>query len=212
MRTSLARFPFLKSLDSFDYTYQPSLDKKLLKTLASCHFIEHGENVVILGTPGVGKTHLAVGPGLKTIEQGYRVLFTTAATMIATLTRAVIPPFLALARSGARRPSPVSVSATHCTSANPRLEQVEDVVSNADTAVDSVTPIHMNSKHQPFVLRINREYWTPALPSFSIQPILQYARPNVRNSAGVEPLRSDSLVCWVASGIYDQIVQLRVQP
>lgn len=89
MRTHLARFPFVKGLESFDFSYQPSLDKKQLQTLATCHFIEHGENVVILGPPGVGKTHLAVGLGLKAIEQGYRVLFTTAATLIATLTRAL---------------------------------------------------------------------------------------------------------------------------
>src|SRR5216117_3576715 len=89
MRTSLARFPFVKSLDAFDFGYQPSIDRKQLQTLASCHFIEHGENVVLLGPPGVGKTHLAVGLGLKAIERGYRVLFTTAASMIAALTRAV---------------------------------------------------------------------------------------------------------------------------
>ena len=89
MRTHVARFPFVKGLESFDFSYQPSLDKKQLQTLATCHFIEHGENVVILGPPGVGKTHLAVGLGLKAIERGYRVLFTTAATLIATLTRAL---------------------------------------------------------------------------------------------------------------------------
>jgi DNA replication protein DnaC len=89
MRTNLARFPFVKSLEAFDFAYQPSLDKKQISTLSSCHFIEHGENVVILGPPGVGKTHLAVGLGLKAIEHGYRVLFTTAANMIATLTRAL---------------------------------------------------------------------------------------------------------------------------
>src|SRR2546422_2434510 len=85
MRTSLARFPFVKGLETFDFTYQPSIDKKQIQTLSSCHFIEHGENVLLLGPPGVGKTHLAVGLGLKAIECGYRVLFTTAAGMIATL-------------------------------------------------------------------------------------------------------------------------------
>jgi DNA replication protein DnaC len=89
MRTNLARFPFVKGLDAFDFSYQPSLDKKQLHQLASCHFIEHGENLLILGPPGVGKTHLAVGLGLKAIERGYRVLFTTAAAMIATLTKAL---------------------------------------------------------------------------------------------------------------------------
>jgi DNA replication protein DnaC len=80
MRTSLARFPFVKSLE---------VDKKQLQQLASCHFIEHGENLVILGPPGVGKSHVAIGLGLKAIERGYRVLFTTAAAMMATLTRAL---------------------------------------------------------------------------------------------------------------------------
>jgi DNA replication protein DnaC len=89
MRTTLARFPFVKSLETFDFAYQPSLDRKQVQTLSTCHFIEHGENVIVLGPPGVGKTHLAVGLGLKAIEHGYRVLFTTAATMIATLTRAL---------------------------------------------------------------------------------------------------------------------------
>src|SRR5437867_1961329 len=46
MRTRLARFPFVKSLETFDFSYQPSLDKKQIQTLATCHFIEHGENVV----------------------------------------------------------------------------------------------------------------------------------------------------------------------
>lgn len=89
MRTQLARFPFVKSLDSFDFSYQPSIDRKQLQALSMCHFLEHGENLVILGPPGVGKTHLAVGLGLKAIEHGYRVLFTTAAVLIAALTRAL---------------------------------------------------------------------------------------------------------------------------
>ena len=89
MRTNLARFPFVKSLESFDFSYQPSLDKKQVQTLATCHFIEHGENVVILGPPGVGKTHLSVALGIKAIEHGYRVLFITAANMIASLTKAM---------------------------------------------------------------------------------------------------------------------------
>ena len=88
MRTHLARFPFVKSLETFDFGYQPSLDTKQIQTLANCHFIEHGDNVVLLGPPGVGKSHLSVGLGLKAIERGYRVLFTTAADLITALTRA----------------------------------------------------------------------------------------------------------------------------
>jgi DNA replication protein DnaC len=89
MRTHLARFPFVKGLDAFEFGYQPSIDKKQLQNLAACHYIENGENVVLLGPPGVGKTHLAVGLGLKAIERGYRVFFTTAAGMIATLAKAM---------------------------------------------------------------------------------------------------------------------------
>lgn len=88
MRTAMARFPFVKPLETFDFTYQPSIDKKQLQQLASCHYIEHGDNVIVLGPPGVGKTHLAVSLGLKAIEAGYRVLFTTAAHLIAVLTKA----------------------------------------------------------------------------------------------------------------------------
>lgn len=89
MRTHLARFPFVKTLEAFEWPYQPSLDKKQIQTLATCRFIETGDNLVLLGPPGVGKTHLAVGLGLKAIQHGYRVLFTTAAAMIATLTKAL---------------------------------------------------------------------------------------------------------------------------
>jgi DNA replication protein DnaC len=51
MRTQLARFPFVKGLKAFDFGYQPSIDKKQIQTLATCHFVEHGENLVILGPP-----------------------------------------------------------------------------------------------------------------------------------------------------------------
>jgi DNA replication protein DnaC len=51
MRTQLARFPFVKGLEAFDFGYQPLIDKKQIQTLATCHFVEHGENLVILGPP-----------------------------------------------------------------------------------------------------------------------------------------------------------------
>ena len=89
MRTAMARFPFVKPLETFDFAYQPSIDKRQVMTLASCHYIEHGDNVIVLGPPGVGKTHLAVSLGIKAIETGYRVLFTSAAHLIAALTKAL---------------------------------------------------------------------------------------------------------------------------
>jgi len=89
MRTAMARFPFVKPLETFDFSYQPSIDKKQVIDLSSCHFIEHGDNVIILGPPGVGKTHMAVSLGLKAIEAGYQVLFTTAAHLIGSLAKAM---------------------------------------------------------------------------------------------------------------------------
>jgi DNA replication protein DnaC len=88
LRTHLARFPYVKGLEVFDFKYQPSLDEKQIRELSTCRFIENGENVVLLGPPGVGKTHLAVGLGLKAIAAGYRVLFTAATSLMAALAKA----------------------------------------------------------------------------------------------------------------------------
>jgi DNA replication protein DnaC len=88
MRTVMARFPYRKTLESFDFSFQPSLDRKKLQELATGRFIEHGDNVVFLGPPGTGKTHLAIALGLKAVQQGYRTLFTAALPLIAALTKA----------------------------------------------------------------------------------------------------------------------------
>ena len=88
MRTAMARFPFVKPLETFEFDYQPSIDKKQVMQLSTCHFLEHGDNLIVLGPPGVGKTHLAVSLGLKAIGAGYRVLFSTAAALITQLLRA----------------------------------------------------------------------------------------------------------------------------
>jgi DNA replication protein DnaC len=88
MKTVMARFPFQKTLESFDFKFQPSIDPKAIKDLATCRFIADTDNILLLGPPGVGKTHLAVGLGLKACALGYRTAFTTAAALIATLMRA----------------------------------------------------------------------------------------------------------------------------
>jgi DNA replication protein DnaC len=69
-RLRLARFPWVKTLDQFDYDFQPSLDRKQVRELAGLSFVERAHNVVILGPPGVGKTHLSVGLGVKAVEAG----------------------------------------------------------------------------------------------------------------------------------------------
>ena len=80
-----AKFPIPKSLDDFDYAFQPSMDRKKLQELFSLRFIDNRENILFLGPPGVGKTHLATGLGVRACESGYKVLFTTLNDMVSTL-------------------------------------------------------------------------------------------------------------------------------
>jgi DNA replication protein DnaC len=89
MRITMARFPFHKSLETFDFKFQPSIDPKLIRELATGRYIEGGDNVLFLGPPGVGKTHLAVAIGMKACEQGVRTLFVTATALITTLGKAL---------------------------------------------------------------------------------------------------------------------------
>ena len=88
MRITMARFPFQKTLESFDFKFQPSIDVKLLRELAGGRYMDSGDNVLFLGPPGVGKTHLAVALGIKACEQGVRTLFISATALITTLGRA----------------------------------------------------------------------------------------------------------------------------
>ena len=88
MRTSMARFPFVKTLESFDFAFQPSIDKKRIKELATCRFVANGDNVIFLGPPGVGKTHLAVALGIKAVTEGCRTHFTQAMPLVASLSKA----------------------------------------------------------------------------------------------------------------------------
>ena len=76
-RTQLANLPFKKTLDDFDFGLQPSLDERQIRELANLSFVQQAANVLLLGPPGVGKSHLAVALGLLAIEQGHSVYFTT---------------------------------------------------------------------------------------------------------------------------------------
>jgi DNA replication protein DnaC len=87
-RMRQARFPVVKTLEQFDFTFQPSVDRKVIRELAGLSFVDRAENVVFLGPPGVGKTHLAIALGVKAIEAGHRVQFVTLETMLTRLTRA----------------------------------------------------------------------------------------------------------------------------
>jgi DNA replication protein DnaC len=78
LRTRKAGFPMEKRLVDFDFGFQPSLDKSIVNDIASLKFIHNAENVVLLGPPGVGKTHLAIALGIEAVRAGFRVQFANA--------------------------------------------------------------------------------------------------------------------------------------
>lgn len=87
-RIHAARFPGVKSLDSFDFTAIPSLNKMLVLELARCEYITRRENVIALGNSGTGKTHAALALGLAACQRGHAVGFITAAHLVHQLMEA----------------------------------------------------------------------------------------------------------------------------
>ncbi|WP_027255930.1 IS21-like element helper ATPase IstB [Leisingera aquimarina] len=87
-RIKAARFPATKSLDSFDFTAIPPLNKMQVLELARCEWIDRCENVIALGPSGTGKTHIALGLGLAACQKGLTVRFTTAAAVVHELMEA----------------------------------------------------------------------------------------------------------------------------
>ena len=81
-RLRFARYPVHKTLATFDFDFQPDLDRKFVAELSTLRFVEEHRNVLLLGPPGVGKTHLAIGLGIAATDAGYRTFFTTAADMV----------------------------------------------------------------------------------------------------------------------------------
>lgn len=87
-KTRMAGFPYVKTLAQFDFSFQPSIDKRKIRELSGLKFIEEKENVIFLGPPGVGKTHLAIALGVCAIEAGLSVYFTKLSDMIQNLIQA----------------------------------------------------------------------------------------------------------------------------
>ena len=87
-RMRLAAFPLEKRLEDFDVSFQPSLDPAVIRDLTSLRFIHHAENIVFLGPPGVGKTHLALALGHEAVKQGFRVHYANASSLIERLMKA----------------------------------------------------------------------------------------------------------------------------
>jgi DNA replication protein DnaC len=88
IRLRMARFPWRKTVEQFDFECQPALDRKVLRELAGLSFVERTEHVALLGPPDVGKTHLAIALGIKAVDAGSSVLFLTLETLMSRLIRA----------------------------------------------------------------------------------------------------------------------------
>ncbi|QDQ92640.1 AAA family ATPase [Rhodococcus sp. WB9] len=89
-RLRFACLPTPASLEDFDYDAAPSLDRKLIAELGTCRYLESATNILLIGPPGVGKTHLSVGLARAAVHAGYRTYFTTAADLAARCHRAAI--------------------------------------------------------------------------------------------------------------------------
>ncbi len=88
MGITIAHFPSVKTLDDFDFRFQPSVDQKLVRELALGRYVAQAENVLVFGPPGVGKTHLAIALGRAAVEAGFSVLFTSATALLGALSKA----------------------------------------------------------------------------------------------------------------------------
>jgi len=87
MAMTIARFPFVRTLEGFEFEAQPSIDPGKIRDLATCRWVANGDNVVLLGPPGVGKTHLEVALGREAVARGYTVQFTTAMELLGSLVK-----------------------------------------------------------------------------------------------------------------------------
>ena len=87
MGMNIAKFPFVRTVEGFDFDAQPSLDAKQIRDLSACRWVANGDALLVLGPPGVGKSHLAVALGREAIRHGYSVLFVPAIGLITALAK-----------------------------------------------------------------------------------------------------------------------------
>ena len=81
-RVYKAKLPALKTIEDFDFNFQTSIDKKQISDAVTCQYIEEKRNIIFIGNPGTGKTHLSIALGLKALLNEYKVLFTTVSDML----------------------------------------------------------------------------------------------------------------------------------
>ena len=84
-RIKRARFPIIKRLSEFDYQFQPSINQQQIAEFATMSFLDNQENIIFIGSPGVGKTHLSIGLGIEACRQGVRTLFINCHELILRL-------------------------------------------------------------------------------------------------------------------------------
>lgn len=84
-RYSKARFPAHKTIEDFDFSFQPSIDKKIINDCLTCSFIKERKNIVFVGNPGTGKTHLSIAMGIKALAKGCKVLYIPVSEMLQVL-------------------------------------------------------------------------------------------------------------------------------
>lgn len=89
-KTQRASFPQIKRLEEFDFSYQPKINEKLIRELAGLDFLNSAKNIIFVGAPGVGKTHLAISIGIKAASQMKRVLFYSAEKLTEELASAEV--------------------------------------------------------------------------------------------------------------------------
>lgn len=84
-RYSKAKLPAHKSIEDFDFSFQPSINKRQINDSLTCSFIKESKNIVFIGNPGTGKTHLSIAIGLTALLKGFKVLFTSVSEMLINL-------------------------------------------------------------------------------------------------------------------------------
>jgi len=84
-RYAKAKFPAHKRTEDFDFSFQPSINKRVINDCLTCSFVKEKRNIVFIGNPGTGKTHLSISIGIKALMKGYKVLFTSVSEMLQNL-------------------------------------------------------------------------------------------------------------------------------
>lgn len=84
-RYTKAKLPCYKTMEEFDFSFQPSIDKKIINDVSICGYIKEKKNIVFIGNPGTGKTHLAISLAIKALARDYKVLFSTTSEMLRQL-------------------------------------------------------------------------------------------------------------------------------